>query len=84
LCFHTFYDFTRGMTKPFIPFQPTIPLHWDRWMDDLAGIGSYTYVVFTLGNDGSSLSEDQGKKVADGYNISNTDVSVCYHCFTSH
>ena len=70
LCFHAFFHH----------FQPTIPIHWDGWVDDLAGIGSYAYEVFELGNDGSTLSEDQGTKVADGQNISNTDVSVSYHC----
>ena len=66
------------------PFQQTIPLHWDGWIDDLAGIGSYAYEVFKLGNDGSALSEDQGTKVADGHNIPSTDVSVSYHYITIH
>ena len=61
-------------------FQPIIPLHWDGWIDGLAGIGSYAYEVFKLGNDGSALSEDQGRKVADGHNISYNDISVSYHC----
>jgi hypothetical protein len=63
-----------------IVFQPTIPLHRDGWIDDLAAIGSYAYEVFELGNDGSTLSVDQGTKVADGHNISYTDVSVSYNC----
>jgi len=68
------YNFT------IIFLQPTIPLQWDGWIDGLSGIGNYAYEVFELGNDGSTLSEDHGTKVADGHNISYTDVSVSYHC----
>lgn len=56
--------------------KSTIQLQWNNWIDDLAGIGNYYYEVFQLGNDGTSLSEDQGTKITEAKNLSRTDLSV--------
>ncbi|CAG2200973.1 unnamed protein product [Mytilus edulis] len=55
-----------------------ITLHWNGWADDLAGIGGYEYEVYKLGNDGTFQSEDQGKLITTGKNISTLDTSATF------